>query len=248
MNIYFNGTVMKAEALRLSVLEEDYLNGTALVETMHVKSGKILNFPFHRDRFSEGAGVLLMPPPKKGELKRAADLLIRSNRLREGNLRCRYFRNGALLMHPLVPAKALRSKDAGIHLMTSAVRHYGAGSLQGRLKANSMLSNLLSRWESQAWADDGLRLTPSGFVAEGVWTNILIEKAGVLMTPPLTEGILEGTTRAVALKQWRSKGKPVKEIPLTRYDLYTADQVWVCSSMRGMLRVSEIDGRKIGKH
>jgi branched-chain amino acid aminotransferase len=247
MKIYFNGKFMPALKCRVPAVEENYLNGSALVETMHVKSGKVLNLGLHLARFAEGAKVLLMPRSKQGELEFVAKRLIVINRLRQANLRCRYFRNGVLLMHPLPHAARLTAAGAGIRLLTTPVRHFGPESMQGRLKANSMLSNLLSRWESQAWAEDGLRLTALGFVAEGVWTNIMLEKRGVLMTPPLSDGILEGTTRAIALKRWRAKGKPVKERPLTRYDLYTADKVWVCSSMRGLLKVSEVDGRKIEK-
>jgi branched-chain amino acid aminotransferase len=141
------------------------------------------------------------------------------------------------------PAPAL--PKGGVRLSTSAVRHYGPESMQGRLKANSMLPNLLARWETQELAEDGLRLTPQGFVAEGVWSNILIEKKGVLLTPPLSEGILEGSTRGAALRRWRARGKKVLERPLTRYDLYSADKAWAASSLRGLVRILEIDGRRL---
>jgi len=48
------------------------------------------------------------------------------------------------------------------------------------------------------------------------------------------------------LRRLRAKGLDVREEPLTRYDLWTADQVWVTSSIRGALRVKEVDGRGIG--
>ena len=239
--------MLEAAKARVGLADERHLQGSALVETMQVKNGRLLHGELHLKRFEEGAKVLMMPRPPLGEFLAMAAALIKANRLKAGGLRCRYFRNGALLMHPLRPSPPLAGPKKGLRLITTPIRHFGPESLQGRLKVNSMLPNLLARWESQAWAEDGLRLTPAGYVAEGVWTNILIAKSGVLLTPPLSEGILDGTTRAVAIRAWRKKGGEVREQPLTRYDLYTADKVWVCSSLRGMLKVTEVDGRQVGK-
>lgn len=244
MKLYFNGKILAEQDARLSVLEETHWNGSALAETMRVKAGRVLNLRLHMRRLEEGARVLMMPELSKDVFQRAAKQLVRLNRLSQGALRCRYFRDGSLLMHPLPQAK--RPSSQGISMVTTAVRHYGSDSMQGRVKGNSMLPNLLSRWESQAWAEDGLRLTRAGYVAEGVWSNIVIETRGILKTPPLSEGILEGTTREATLKRWRARKKPVQEVSLTRYDLYAADRVWVCSSRWGLVKVREVDGRVIG--
>jgi branched-chain amino acid aminotransferase len=109
-----------------------------------------------------------------------------------------------------------------------------------------MLPNWLASAETRAWAEDGLRLTPDGFVAEGVWSNIVAIKRKVARTPPLHQGILEGVTRAQLLAKLRSAGMEVREEPLTRYDLWTADEVWLTSSLRGALKVKDVDGRPIG--
>ena len=175
---------------------------------------------------------------------------IQASRLQAGSLRLRYW-GGWQGEEPafLAQASAMKPLPAawkdGLRMMTSAVRHYGAASLQGRLKANAMLPNWLAAAEVQAWAEDGLRLTPEGLVAEGVWSNILAIKGKVVRTPPLALGILEGVTRALLLKRL-GKRYQVREEPLTRYDLWTADEVWVCSSLRGPIKVREVDGRVIG--
>jgi branched-chain amino acid aminotransferase len=241
VKIYWQGRFVDALRARVPV-EGPYLQGSALAEALPVKAGRMCDFKAHASRLAEGARALLLPAPDLDLFRRAGKELIRLNRLKQGSLRCRFFRDGAMLVHPL----PLRPLPPGpLRLLCTPVRHYGPDSLQGRLKANSMLPNLLSRWESAAWAEDGLRLTPAGFVAEGVWSNLLVEKKGVLLTPPLAEGILEGVTREAAIRRWKAKGGLVREAPLTRYDLYTADKIWACSSLRGLLRLSEVDGRKI---
>ncbi|MES2201638.1 MAG: aminotransferase class IV [candidate division FCPU426 bacterium] len=247
MKIFWNGNFIAETAGKVPLGERRYFEGSALVENMRVTRGKIKAIREHKARLREGAFALLMREPDLGFFEGTCRRLLGLNRLREGNLRVRYFRDGAWLIHPF-RLKALPKEwlVKGIRLMTSSVSHYGPDSLQARLKANSMLPNKLAAENIVDIAEDGLRLTARGYVAEGIWSNIALEKKGILFTPPLSLGVLEGTTRAALIRRWKSRGKRVMEIPLTRYDLYAADRVWVCSSLRGLLKVSSVDGRRIG--
>lgn len=241
---------MKILRDRTPGLDERFWMGQALAESLPVRAGKPVQLRLHLERLREGCQALGWPRPELKPLRQASAAAIKRAKLKDGSLRLRYWSgwNGeeaaflaqAAAMKPLPTAW----KD-GLRMMTSAVRHYGAASLQGRLKANAMLPNWLAQAEVQAWAEDGLRLTPDGLVAEGVWSNILAIKGKVVRTPPLAVGILEGVTRAALLKRL-AKRFQVREEPLTRYDLWTADEVWVCSSLRGPLKVREVDGRKLG--
>lgn len=242
MKVYWKGKYVQARKAAVPVSEGPYFEGSALAEVMPVSSGKIGGLAGHAGRLLEGCRAMLMPAFDAEAFMAACRRVVSLNRLRRGSLRCRYFRDGALLIHPLPPSP----KPAGpVRLITTSVRHYGAASTQGRVKSNSMLANWLAKAESQAWAEDGLRLTPEGYVAEGVWSNIVIERKGVLLTPPLHQGILEGVTRAGVIRRWKARGKPVKETPLIRHDLYTADRIWICSSLRGAVAVAEVDGRMV---
>jgi branched-chain amino acid aminotransferase len=240
--LYWRGQYLN-EAEAFLPVEELYFQGSALAEAFRVSSGRVPLFKEHGARLKEGARALCMPEPDLKELKKACAKLIRLNRLKEGGLRLRYFRSGELLIHPL----ASRPKSKGpLRLLTTAVRHYGPESLQARVKGSSMLANWLAQSESRTWAEDGLRLTQDGYVMEGVWSNLVIQRRGLMLSPPLAQGSLEGTTRSALLKSWRAKGGKVRISPLTRHDLYSADKVWVCSALRGAQAVDSVDGRKIG--
>jgi branched-chain amino acid aminotransferase len=228
----------------------DLTGRPALAESLPFRASKPLYLGLHLARLAEGCRALGWPDPDLKALRAACLKSIKASRLKEGSLRLRYWGAWAgeepQFLAQAMPLKAWPSAwKKGLRLMTSAVRHYGAASLQGRLKVNAMLPNWLAGSEIQAWADDGLRLTPDGLVAEGVWTNIVARKGKVVRTPPLHVGILEGVTRAQLLAHFGRKYQ-VKEEPLTRYDLWTADEVWVCSSLRGPLKVREVDGRAVG--
>lgn len=248
VKVYLDGKILgpSSALIRLTELPE-----AGLAEAMKVVSGKVPLLKGHLERLAEGASALGMGQPSLKLVKEAVLKVIKANGLQEGSVRLRWFPRPAHLLvlafkagkfNP--PPRHARTK--GLRLMTVPTRHYGPASLQGRLKANAMLPNILAQWEARAWADDGLRLTPRGLVAEGAWANLLMEKKGVLYTAPLPQGVLEGTTRKAFLEAWRKKGRSCRETPLTRYDLYTADKVWVCSAIRGPLKVGEIDGRIIG--
>lgn len=243
MRLYWDGQFLEAEACSIS-LDDAFGQGSGLAEAVRVSRGRILNLKLHVERFQEALKALLLPPYPSRELGKALEATRAINRVRDATLRCRYFPSGKLLIHPLLNVSGPAPKN--LKLLTVAQRHYGPESLIGRVKSNGMLPNILARLESEAWADDGLRLTPAGLVAEGVWSNLIAEIRGELVTPPLSEGILEGTTRAEALAAWRRKGRKVVERSLQRADLYAAERLWLCSSRWGLVSVAELDGRRIG--
>ncbi len=230
-------------AIRLARL--DGLLAPSLAENLPIKNGQPQQLTAHLKRLAEGAQALGWARP---DLKRLAALCrqaVTRNRARQGSLRLRHWggQPEPVQLIQVLPPRPLPAD--GVRLMTSAVRHYGPDSLSARAKAAQMLPNWLASAETRAWAEDGLRLTPDGFVAEGVWTNIVAIKRKVARTPPLHQGVLEGVTRAQLLAKLRRQGLDVREEPLTRYDLWTADEVWVTSSLRGALQVREVDGRPL---
>jgi len=71
----------------------------------------------------------------------------------------------------------------------------------------------------------------NGEITEGAWTSLFIERAGTLLTPPLTSGLLPGTLRADLLAEGRAK-----EAVLSREEVLTADAVYLGNSVRGLMR------------
>jgi branched-chain amino acid aminotransferase len=242
--VYFDGYV-SAQGASAPLVRLKGLLEPAVAENLPVRAGKAQHLREHLQRLAEGVHALAWPAPDLKAIAAVCRRLPLRNRLKRGSLRLRYWGG---LPEPLLLAQTFqpRPQPAQLRLMTSVVRHYGPESLNARAKVAQMLPNLLAKAEVQAWAEDGLRLTPDGLVAEGVWSNVVALKRGVVRTPPLYAGVLEGVTRGQLLAGLRRKGYAVREEPLQRYDLWTADAVWVCSSLAGALPVSEVDGRVVG--
>jgi len=88
-------------------------------------------------------------------------------------------------------------------------------------------------------------LDPQGQVAECTGENIFLVRAGKIFTPP-DANVLEGLTRDALLHLARDLGYPVAAQPVSRDQLYTADEVFVCGTAAEVIALREIDFRTIG--
>ena len=91
-----------------------------------------------------------------------------------------------------------------------------------------------------------LMLNHKGEVAEASGDNVFVVKNGILSTPPVTCGALEGLTRNKVIEIARKVGYEVREIPLGRYDLYVADEVFLTGTAAEIISVVDVDKRVIG--
>src|SRR5205085_8804069 len=83
-------------------------------------------------------------------------------------------------------------------------------------------------------------------VAECTGDNIFLVKRGLLRTPPISAGILEGITRDVVIELARAADITVEQITLTRHDVYAADECFLTGTAAEVIPVVKCDGRLIG--
>lgn len=109
---------------------------------------------------------------------------------------------------------------------------------------NSALARSEAYWNGY---DEAIVLNQDGHVAEGSAENLYIVRDGQLITPPVTDNILEGITRKTIIKLAQDElGGAVVERSIDRSELYTADEVFFCGTGAQVAGVVEIDHRKIG--
>jgi len=112
--------------------------------------------------------------------------------------------------------------------------------------AGNYVSSILAKTESQrAGFDEAIMLDPQGYVAECTGENLFIARAGKIYTPP-RGSILEGITRDSLITLARDLGYKVTEEPISRDQLYIADEVFVCGTAAEVIGLREIDFRTIG--
>jgi branched-chain amino acid aminotransferase len=140
-----------------------------------------------------------------------------------------------------------RKLSEGLDLVVASLRRPPPDVLDPRVKSLNYLNNALAKLEARrAGADEALLLNTSGRVAEASVANVFAVKDGRLVTPPVTEGALEGITRASILELAEGLGVDTSEEPLARYDLLAADEVFLTGSGAGVVPVRSLDAVPIG--
>lgn len=121
------------------------------------------------------------------------------------------------------------------------------GNLDPRIKSSSLVNNLMAlRKAHEKDAYEALMNNPRGEVCEGSMSNVFAVSGGIVRTPPLSAGILEGITRELLLEIARVDGIDLREETLRPGDLLGADEVFITASSREVVPIVRIDARVIG--
>ena len=130
----------------------------------------------------------------------------------------------------------------------SSWQRMGANIIPTGTKASGVYVNSsLAKMEAvKAGYDEAIMLNEHGRVAEGSGENVFVVRDGVLVTPPTSEGVLPGITRAAILDLARDRDIPVEQTPLLRQDLYTADEAFFTGTAAEIVPIRSVDDRVIG--
>jgi branched-chain amino acid aminotransferase len=110
------------------------------------------------------------------------------------------------------------------------------------------LNSILAKIEVlNAGYDEAVMLTEHGHVAEGSGENIFCVRNGVLMTPPPSDGVLEGITRDIVMNLAKSEGIECHERTLSRSDLVIADELFYTGTAAEVVPIREVDDHLIGE-
>jgi branched-chain amino acid aminotransferase len=148
-----------------------------------------------------------------------------------------------------VPFGQYIDTEGGIRAQVSSWRRTDDNAIPARGKiTGAYVNGALAKSEAQLNGfDEAIVLTADGHVSEGSAENLFIVRHGALVTPPVTDNILEGITRARLLEIARDElGVPIRERQIDRTELYVADEVFLCGTGAQISPVIEIDRRPIG--
>ena len=137
---------------------------------------------------------------------------------------------------------------SGLEIVTASTARNNPAALSPRIKSLNYLNNILAKIEGlKAGCIEALMLNHKGEVAECTGDNIFLVRDGIVLTPPLDAGILEGITRDAIIELARASGREVREMPLTRHDVYIADECFLTGSAAEVIPVVKVDDRPIGE-
>ena len=262
LKIYLDGALVPESQAKVSVFDHGLLYGDGVFEGIRFYNGRVFRLEQHIRRLYDCARALLLNIPLTPEEMIAATCeTIRANNLRDGYIRLVITRGvGPMGLSPFKCPKpsiiiiaasiALYPEDAyrtGLTMATVATRRPSHDMLSPQVKSLNYLNNVMAKVEAiQAGAEEGLMLNDSGLVAECTGDNLFIVRDGIISTPPLTAGALDGITRGVVFEIARELGLPMRERDLSRHDIYTADECFLTGTAAEVIAAVKLDQRAIG--
>jgi branched-chain amino acid aminotransferase len=262
MQIYINGKLFNHENAKISVFDHGLLYGDGVFEGMRCYGGKVFRLEQHLERLWNSARAIWLEIPISREaMAKAVNDTLAVNELRDAYVRLIVTRGaGTLGLDPnrtsdpqvivitdrvaLYPEEFYRN---GLEIVTASTTRNHPAALSPRIKSLNYLNNILAKIEGlKAGCIEALMMNHKGEVAECTGDNIFLVRGGVLLTPPLDAGILEGITRDAVIELARDSGRQVREVALLRHDVYIADECFLTGSAAEVIPVVKVDDRRIG--
>jgi branched-chain amino acid aminotransferase len=259
--VLIDGQTFAPEDAKVSVLDRGFLFGDSVFEVLRTYGGKPFALEEHVARLRRSAERVFIQLPldddaMKGEIERA----IAEAGNDESYVRITVTRgSGPLGLDPDLASHPLRvilvepvsppprgSYVDGVAVVTVSTKRAVDDTAAAGAKVSNYLANLLALREAKTrGAVEALVVDARGHVVEGASSNVFVAHGGRLVTPPESEGILPGITRAHVIGAAGELAIPVDLRVLTRDDLYGAEEVFITSSIRELLPVIRVDDRVI---
>ncbi len=263
--IYVDGRITLPEKAVLPVLDHGFLFGDSVYEVFWWHRGTLIQADEHLARLEESARRLYMDLQlTRAELLAAIqetcdaagatledDAYVRLIVTRGSGPLGLGFADVPKRTLIIVVAPANRPEEArferGLQAACVARRRTSRKALDPGAKTGNYLNNVLALHEAKlAGADEAIMLNAKGDVTEATTANVYAVRDGRVTTPPLEAGLLKGTTRTRILALCEREGLPAGEGTLRQEDLKAADEIFISSSVRGVLGIVSIDGTSVG--
>lgn len=264
--VYFQNEYVRLKEARVPLLTHALHYGTGVFEGIRgywsEEDGEMYLFRTrdHFDRWRANARILQMEIPlSSSELSDIALELIRRNQFKT-DVYIRplayksqqgigvHFGGEMDLAIVAVPFGTYIDSSQGLRVMVSSWRRIDDNAIPARGKiCGAYVNSALAGNEARAAGyDEAIFLTAEGHVCEGSASNIFLVRQGKLITPPVTENILEGITRNTVIDLARDFWVDTVERPVDRSELYIADEVFFAGTALEVAPVIEVDNRRVG--
>src|SRR5438477_5949860 len=260
--VWIDGTWYDRGSAVVSVFDHGLLYGDGVFEGIRAYGGRVFRLDAHLDRLYGSAKAIWLDIPITREvMARMVEEGVQRSGIKESYIRLVITRGvGDLGLDPRKCPKPtvfcifdtiqLWPQDRyekGLVALTAATPIHHRESLSPRIKSLNYLSHILAKVEGiAANVDEVIMLDAQGYVAEASGMNLFAVTNSTLKTPPPYTGILRGVTRDAVIELAREATYGVEEMPLNRYDLYTADEMFLTGTAAEVVSVTKLDGRVIG--
>ena len=261
--VLVNGQFVDRDKAQVSIHDRGFRLGDVVFDTSRTFNGQIFRLRDHLERFYRSLKyVRINPGMSIDEMEVATLEVVKKNEALRESLKDDYMIsqivsggisqriNGptvVIMIDPLGSPRWAPAYKDGASVVISKTRSYSSQSLDPKVKHYSRLNFVLAELEATD-VDPGslpLLLDLDGNVSESTGANFFIVSDKRLLVPK-TESTLQGVSRLTVTELAKSLSIPVIETNIQPYDVYTADEAFLCSTPYCLLPVGKVDGRQIG--
>jgi len=265
---FFEGKTVPLSEARISIATHGFLYGTAVFGGMRAywneEKQRLFVFRpydhFHRLLNSGKMMAMSVPYDEEGLTELTVDLLRTDNWRRDVYLRPTIYKADmgiGVRLHELkdefcmfvMAYEPYVKNDTNAHVTVSSWRRIDDNVIPARGKVAGAYANsaLIKTDANRAGFDEALVLDQNGHISEGSAMNIFMAREGVLITPPVTDNILEGITRRSVIEVARKElGLDVVERSIDRTEVYMADELFMTGTAAQVVAVTKVDHRPVG--
>lgn len=266
--IWMDGSLVDWDDAQVHVLTHALHYGSGVFEGIRCYSTAdgpaVFRLTEHMERLERSAKMMRMKPVYSVEqMVDATKEVIRANDLPACYIRPLVYRGyGVMGLDPLpAPVQTFiavwpwdsylgeESLKSGVDAGISSWRQRSFNALPPQIKATgSYINSSFARMEANDHGyTEAILLNESGYVCEGTGENIFVVRDELIMTPPVSDGVLEGITRDTIIALAQDLSMDIVEASMTRADLYTADEIFFTGSAAEVVPVRSVDHREIGE-
>lgn len=261
IRVFINGSISPPEGARVSVFDRGFLYGDSVYETLRTVRGQPLDLDDHLQRLERSARrIAIRLPRSPREITEAVLETLEAAGNAESYIRIIVTRGeGEIDLDPaaarggsvIVIVKPLKLPlpeyfERGVAVRVVHVRRNSRDAVDPAIKSGNYLNNILALIEARQFgAYEAILCDAEGAIAEGSTSNIFAVSAGIVRTPPLDVGLLEGITRQKVLGLCQQHGIATQETRIRPEDLRNAEEAFLTGSVRGVLPITRVDEQEV---
>jgi D-alanine transaminase len=256
MIVFLNGEFLPESKAQVSVLDRGFIFGDGIYEVIPVYGGKLFRFNEHMSRLQNSLDdIRIVNPLSADEWEKTLTELIQLNDNGDQSLYLQITRGRAKRDHalpenptPTVFAMCNELKPLAAETIKEGVAAITLDDIRWQrchIKATSLLPNVLLRQEALDQGAAEAILIRDGQATEGAASNLFAVIDGVVTTPPKGPMLLPGITRDLVLELAKNNALPYQEKTISLAELQKADEIWLTSSTKEILSVTQLDGKRV---
>ena len=262
LKIWLDGRLVDEKDAKISVFDHGLLYGDGVFEGIRVYNSKVFELETHiRRLFDSAKAIRLEIALSQSKLISAIEKTVEANGIIDGYIRLLVTRGiGTLGLNPFICENSSiiiiadniqlypeELYEKGMKIISATTVRNHPLAIPPQVKSMNYLNNILAKIEAlDNDVPEAIMYNHEGYVAEATGDNIFIVRDGVIYTPSVEAGSLEGITRGVVISLAMEEKLEVIEKNLTRYDLYICNEFFLTGTAAEVIGIVEIDGRIIG--